>query len=233
MMTLRKSSERGLSDLGWLKSLHTFSFGEYFEDAQMGFSDLRVINEDRIQGGTGFQTHGHRDMEIISYVLEGALEHKDSIGTRAVILPGEVQRMSAGTGVRHSEQNHLKDKETHFFQIWVLPNANGLKPGYAQKDFSKELALGKLFLVASQDGKEGSISLNQDVQLYLAKPKPGEKLDFPIASNRKGWLQLVQGELRVNGGKVQTGDGLAVSGETALKAVVEKDSHLLYFNLPD
>lgn len=233
MMTLRKSSERGLSDLGWLKSLHTFSFGEYFEDAQMGFSDLRVINEDRIQGGTGFQTHGHRDMEIISYVLEGALEHKDSMGTSAVILPGEVQRMSAGTGVRHSEQNHLKDKETHFFQIWVLPNANGLKPGYAQKDFSKELALGKLFLAASQGGKEGSISLNQDANLYLAKPKTGETLDLPIAGNRKGWLQLVQGELTVNGQQVQTGDGLAMSGEASVKVQVEKDSHLLYFNLPD
>jgi len=232
MLTLRKSGERGVSDLGWLKSRHTFSFGEYFDDAQMGFGDLRVINEDRIEGGTGFPTHGHRDMEIISYVLNGALDHKDSMGTAATILPGEVQRMSAGTGVRHSEHNHLKDLETHFFQIWILPDSDNLKPSYAQKDFSKELAKGKLFLAASKDGREGSITLNQDANLYLARLKAGEKLDLPIHWDRKAWLQLASGELTVNSLKLSEGDGLAIHEEGAVHAQVEKDSHFLYFNLP-
>jgi len=231
-MTLWKSGERGLSDLGWLKSRHSFSFGEYFDEARMGFGDLRVINEDRIQGGTGFSTHGHRDMEIISYVLKGALDHKDSMGTAATILPGEVQRMSAGTGVRHSEHNHLKDEETHFFQIWILPDADNLKPGYAQKDFSKQLEKGKPFLAASKDGREGSITLNQDANLYLARPVAGEKLDLPLHWDRKGWLQLASGELIVNGQKLDEGDGLAISEESAVKVEAVKDSHFLYFNLP-
>ena len=231
-MTLRKSRERGLGDLGWLKSRHTFSFGEYYDEKEMGFGDLRVINEDRIQGGTGFPTHGHRDMEIISYVLSGALDHKDSMGTAATILPGEVQRMSAGTGVRHSEHNHLKDKETHFFQIWILPDADNLKPGYAQKDFSKELGAGKLFLAASKDGREGSITLNQDANLYLARPSAGGKFDLPMHWDRKAWLQLASGELTVNGQKVDEGDGLAIIEEGAVKVEVVKDSHFLYFNLP-
>ncbi len=232
MMTLRKSSERGLSDLGWLKSRHSFSFGEYFDDAQMGFGDLRVINEDRIQGGTGFSTHGHRDMEIISYVLSGALDHKDSMGTASTILPGEVQRMSAGTGVRHSEHNHLKDQETHFFQIWILPEEDNMKPGYAQKDFSKELGQGKLFLAASKDGREGSITLNQDANFYLGQLKAGEKADLPMHWDRKGWLQLASGELEVNGLRLSEGDGLAISEEGAVNIQVLKDSHFLYFNLP-
>jgi redox-sensitive bicupin YhaK (pirin superfamily) len=232
MMTLWKSGERGLSDLGWLKSRHSFSFGEYFDEARMGFGDLRVINEDRIQGGTGFSTHGHRDMEIISYVLKGALDHKDSMGTAATILPGEVQRMSAGMGVRHSEHNHLKDGETHFFQIWILPDADNLKPGYAQKDFSKQLEQGKLFLAASKDGREGSITLNQDANLYLARPGAGEKLDLPLHWDRKGWLQLASGELTVNGQKLAEGDGMAISEESAVKVQAVEDSHFLYFNLP-
>lgn len=232
MLTLRKSAERGSTSLGWLQSLHTFSFGDYFDEAEMGFGDLRVINEDRIQGGTGFSTHGHRDMEIISYVLTGALEHKDSMGTSATILPGEVQRMSAGTGVRHSEHNHLKDEETHFFQIWVLPDKDGLKPGYAQKDFSRELGQGGLFLALSKDRREGSLTMNQDADLYLAKPKAGEKLDLPVHRDRKGWLQLASGELTVNGRKLEAGDGLAISEESAVKVEAVRDSHFLYFNLP-
>jgi hypothetical protein len=232
MMTLRKSGDRGLSDLGWLHSQHTFSFSDYYEEAQMGFGDLRVINEDRIQGGTGFGTHGHRDMEIISYVLSGALDHKDSMGTAATILPGEVQGMSAGTGVRHSEQNHEKDKETHFFQIWILPEKEGLKPGYAQKDFSKELASGKLFLAASQNGKEDSITLNQDVRFYLAKMGAGEKVKLPLPKGRKGWLQLASGELLVGPHKLSAGDGLALSKEESPEAKIGKDAHFLFFDLP-
>lgn len=231
-MTLRRSADRGHSDLGWLNSRHTFSFSDYHDEAHMGFGVLRVINEDRIQGGTGFSTHGHRDMEIISYVLSGALEHKDSMGTAATILPGEVQRMSAGTGVRHSEQNHLKDKETHFFQIWILPEADSLKPSYAQKDFSKELASGKLFLAASRDGREGSITLNQDAQLYLAKMDKGASLTLPIQKDRKGWLQLASGELEVGGYKLSPGDGLAVWDESSLGVKIETNAHFLYFNLP-
>ncbi len=232
MITVRSSRERFLTEIGWLKSLHTFSFGEHQDTNHMGFSDLRVINEDRIQGGTGFSTHGHKDMEIISYVLSGALEHKDSMGTAAVILPGEVQRMSAGTGVRHSEQNHLKDQETHFFQIWVLPEANGLKPGYAQKDFSRQLDEGKLFLVLSKEGREGSLTMNQDVDLYLAKPQEGTRLDISLRQGRKGWLQLAAGQLSLNGQKVDQGDGVAISGENQLRIEVEKNSHLLFFDLP-
>jgi hypothetical protein len=232
MITLRSSQERFLTEIGWLKSLHTFSFGEHQDPNHMGFSDLRVINEDRIQGGTGFSTHGHKDMEIISYVLSGALEHKDSMGTAATILPGEVQRMSAGTGVRHSEQNHLKDKETHFFQIWVLPEANGLKPGYAQKDFSEQLKGGQLFLAASKDGRDGSITLNQDVDLYIAKPKPGTRLDLTLRQGRKGWLQMASGQLSLNDKKVTRGDGAAISDEAKLRIEIENDSHFLFFDLP-
>jgi len=232
MITVRTAQERFLTEIGWLKSFHTFSFGEYQDPNHMGFSDLRVINEDRIQGGTGFSAHGHRDMEIISYVLSGALEHKDSMGTAATILPGEVQRMSAGTGVRHSEQNHLKDKETHFFQIWVLPKANGLTPGYAQKDFSKQLAEGKLFLALSQDGRDGSITMNQDVDLYLAKPTEGTRLNLSLRAGRKGWLQLASGELTLNGQKISRGDGAAIDGETQLTVETIKNAHFLFFDLP-
>ena len=232
MITLRPSKERMLTEIGWLKSLHTFSFGEHYDPNHMGFSVLRVINEDRIQGGTGFSTHGHRDMEIISYVLNGALEHKDSMGTASTILPGEVQRMSSGTGVRHSEQNHLKDKETHFFQIWVLPGSEGLKPGYAQKDFSRQLNEGKLFLALSRDGREGSVTMNQDVDLYLAKPKEGTRLDLSLRPGRKGWLQLASGQLSLNGQPISRGDGEAISDEAQLRVEVQKDAHLLFFDLP-
>jgi hypothetical protein len=215
-----------------LKSLHTFSFGEHYDPEHMGFSVLRVINEDRIQGGTGFSTHGHRDMEIISYVLDGALEHKDSMGTSTIILPGEVQRMSAGTGVRHSEQNQLKDKETHFFQIWVLPESEGLKPGYAQKDFSRRLNEGKLFLALSKDGREGSVTMNQDVNLYLAKTKEGTKMDLTLRRGRKGWLQLASGQLSLNDQTVSRGDGAAISDENQLRIEIEEDAHFLFFDLP-
>jgi redox-sensitive bicupin YhaK (pirin superfamily) len=232
MLTLRGSKDRGLADMGWLKSRHTFSFGQYYDEGQMGFSVLRVINEDRVQGGTGFSTHGHQDMEIISYVLNGALLHKDSMGTKATILPGEVQRMSAGTGVRHSEHNHLTDIETHFFQIWILPEADGLKPGYAQKDFTKQLLKGDLFLAVSHDGRDGSITMNQDANLYLAQPKAGSKLALPLPRGRKGWLQMASGELKVGSQKMSAGDGLAIADEKQLEAQVEMDSHFLFFDLP-
>jgi redox-sensitive bicupin YhaK (pirin superfamily) len=233
MLTLRRSNDRGLAELGWLKSRHSFSFGHYYDEKHSGFSVLLVINEDRILGGTGFPTHGHQNMEIISYVLSGALLHKDSMGTEAVILPGEVQRMSAGTGVKHSEYNKLKDKETHFFQIWILPEAEGLKPGYAQKDFSKQLAKGDLFLVVSHDGREGSLTMNQDANLYLAKPKAGTSLKLPLAKGRKSWLQLAEGGLKVGNQKLSAGDGLAIENEKQLDVVVEKDAHFLFFDLPE
>jgi len=232
MRTLKRSADRGLTDIGWLKSRHSFSFGEYFDESEMGFGVLRVINEDRIQGGTGFPTHGHRDMEIISYVLSGALEHKDSMGTASTILPGEVQRMSAGSGVRHSEQNHLPDQETHFFQIWLLPEAQGLKPGYAQKVFSKEISRGTLFLAASRDGRDGSITLNQNADLYLAKPRAGTSFELPFDRGGKGWLQLASGELQVGDHLLKDGDGLSFSGERPPLVQARKDSHLLYFDLP-
>jgi redox-sensitive bicupin YhaK (pirin superfamily) len=232
MQTFKPSANRGLTDIGWLKSRHSFSFGEYFDESQMGFSVLRVINEDRIQGGTGFPTHGHGDMEIISYVLSGALDHKDSMGTASTILPGEVQRMSAGSGVRHSEQNHLPDQETHFFQIWILPEAEGVKPSYAQKDFSKEISGGKLFLAASRDGRGGSITINQNADLYLAKPQAGASIELPFNRGGKGWLQLASGELKVGNQLLKDGDGLSFSGERPPLVQVLKDSHLLYFDLP-
>lgn len=231
MMLLRPSDKRGLTHLEWLKSRHSFSFGEYFDKAQMGFGDLRVINEDRIKGGSGFHTHDHRDMEILSYVIAGALDHKDSMGTATTILPGEVQRMSAGTGIKHSEHNHLKDQETHFFQVWIMPEEDGLKPGYAQKDFSKELAAGKLFLAASKDGREGSLTLNQDASFYLARPKAGTEMGMKLHWDRKGWLQLAAGELKVGDQKLSEGDGLAIWEENEFSIQVVKDSHFLYFDL--
>lgn len=232
MITVRKANQRGQANHGWLKSNHTFSFADYYDPNQMGYSVLRVINEDRIDGGTGFSTHGHKDMEIISYVIDGALEHKDSMGTNAVIKPGEVQRMSAGTGVRHSEHNHLKDKQTHFLQIWIQPEAQGIAPGYDQKSFDNDFGCSDVVLVASRNGKNGSITINQDVDMYVARAQDaGEKVlkTFP---HRHTWVQVVKGEVKVDGVLMTDGDGAAIDEVSALKLEWSKNSEFLVFDLP-
>lgn len=231
MFQIRKSQDRGLSDHGWLKSRHTFSFAEYRDPMQMGFRALRVINEDRIDGGTGFPTHAHRDMEIISYVIEGGLEHQDSMENKTVILPGEVQRMSAGTGVKHSEYNSFKDRTSHFLQIWILPNKLGLKPGYGQKSFEKELGHKKLVLVVSNTGREGSIEIAQDADLYLSKMERGDTNHFEVREGRNVWIQMIRGELEVNGTRISSGDGLSTSQAQELKLIANDNSEIMIFDL--
>src|SRR4051794_30022241 len=199
MITVRPSDERGVANLGWLDSRHTFSFGHYFDPQQMGFGPLRVINEDRVRPGAGFDSHGHRDMEIISYVLEGALEHKDSIGTGSVIRPGDVQVMSAGTGIRHSEFNHSRSEPVHFLQIWITPDRDGLAPRYDQKTFTQSEKRGQLRLIGSPDGRDGSILVHQDVKIYDTVLDHGEFIERPLKTDRKSWIQVVRGSVEVNG----------------------------------
>lgn len=230
MLTVRKSEERGSGFHGWLKSRHTFSFAEYYDPKQMGYRALRVINEDRIAGGTGFGSHPHRDMEIISYVIKGALEHKDSMGNATVIRPGEVQRMSAGTGVVHSEKN-AADEETHFFQIWILPDKAGHAPGYGQKSFEKDLNEKKLVLVVSKEGREGSITMNQDADVYVSRLKANEEFDFNIREGRHVWIQVIKGSVEVNGAELRNGDGLAIDDIDSLEVSASQDSELLLFDL--
>ncbi|OYZ11263.1 MAG: quercetin 2,3-dioxygenase [Bdellovibrio sp. 28-41-41] len=231
MITVRKSNDRGLAEHGWLKSRHTFSFAEYYDPEFMGFGSLRVINEDRIQGGTGFGTHPHKDMEIISYVISGALQHKDSMGNVAVIKPGEIQRMSAGTGVAHSEYNDEKSKETHFFQIWISPDHRGGKPGYGQKSFEKELTTQKIVHVISKDGRDGSISINQDANMYISRLKKSEALDYKLNKGRKLWIQLIKGTVKVNDNEIETGDAIAAIDIGTVKIEVKDDSEMIIFDL--
>ena len=233
MMTIRHAGERGTANLGWLDSRHTFSFGHYYDPDHMGFGPLRVINEDRVRPGAGFDTHGHRDMEIISYVLEGALEHKDSIGTGSVIRPGDVQVMSAGTGIRHSEFNHSKNEPVHFLQIWVLPDREGLSPRYDQKTFADAEKRGRLRLVGSPDGRDGSIVIHQDAKIFAALLNSGDEVTHVLQPGRKGWVQIVRGAVEVNGEPLRAGDGVAVENEPAL-AVSSRadDSEILVFDLP-
>lgn len=231
MLTIRRSNDRGLAEHGWLKSRHTFSFAEYYDPQHMGLGPLRVINEDRIQAGTGFGTHPHKDMEIISYVVSGGLSHKDSMGNVAVILPGDVQRMSAGTGVAHSEYNEKTDQETHFFQIWIMPDKRGVTPGYGQKSFLKELETQKLTHVISRDGKNGSISIHQDADMYIAKLKKSEDLDFNLPSERRLWIQLIKGEVTVNGEKIQTGDAVSTQDVATATIKASEDSEMIIFEL--
>lgn len=232
MIYVRKSDERGNADHGWLKSKHTFSFADYHDQNHMGFGPLRVINEDRIEGGTGFGTHGHRDMEIISYVIEGELRHTDSMGNATAIKPGEVQRMSAGTGVRHSEMNALKDKITHFFQIWILPEKEGIQPGYDQKDFSHGFGCSDLILVASKQGRDGSVTLNQDVDMYIAKAQDeGEKLHKTF-SHRHLWVQVIQGEVSVGETRLTTGDGAGLEKVEAIQLRWKKGTQFIFFDMP-
>ncbi|MFS4459163.1 pirin family protein [Bdellovibrio sp. HCB2-146] len=232
MLTIRKSNDRGLAEHGWLKSRHTFSFAEYYDPQHMGFGPLRVINEDRISGGTGFDTHPHRDMEIISYVISGALRHKDSMGNVALIKPGEVQRMSAGTGVFHSEYNEMQGEETHFFQIWIMPNKRGVAPGYGQKSFEKELDSQKLVHVISPDGKDGSIGIHQDADMYISRLKNSESLTFNLPEQRKLWIQLVKGSVTVNGEKIETGDAIAAQDIGKADITASADSEMILFELP-
>lgn len=231
MLQLRKSQDRGIADHGWLKSKHTFSFADYYDPEQMGFRSLRVINEDRIEGGTGFGAHPHQSMEIISYVVKGALEHKDSMGTKAIIKPGEVQRMSAGTGVVHSEYNANPDDETHFFQIWIQPKTRGGNPGYGQKSFESDLNSKKLVLVMSEDGRDGSISIKQDADMYISRLNAGDDLEFKLRPTRGAWAQVVSGNLTVNGKDLTTGDALSFQDEELLKFKANDQSEFILFDL--
>lgn len=231
MLTIRKADQRGHGDHGWLNSWHTFSFANYYDPQHMGFRALRVINEDRVQPAEGFPTHPHHDMEIITYVLEGALEHKDSMGNGSVIVPGEVQRMSAGTGITHSEFNHSRSKLVHFLQIWILPDKDGVKPGYEQKFYPDEEKRGKWRLIASADGRDNSVTINQDVNLYAALLDTGEEIVQVIAQNRHAWLQVARGQVVVNGRKLAHGDGLAVSNEERLSVSGDGPAEVLLFDL--
>jgi len=215
MIEPRLSKDRGYADHGWLKAKHSFSFGDYYDPEHMGFRSLRVINEDRVAAGEGFPTHGHRDMEIVTYVLEGALEHKDSMGNGSVIRPGDVQYMSAGSGVTHSEFNHSKQDSVHLLQIWLLPNAAKLPPRYDQKSFASELS-GRLRLIASPDGAEGSVAIRQDARIYAARLDEGKTVAATLAPGRHAWVQVALGELEVNGRTLSAGDGARISEETAL-----------------
>jgi quercetin 2,3-dioxygenase len=232
MIRIRKSDARGHADFGWLDSRHTFSFGDYYDPQHMGFGTLRVINEDHVQPGKGFGTHPHRDMEIISYVLEGALEHKDSIGTGSVIRPGDVQRMSAGTGVLHSEFNHSKTDPVHFLQIWIIPERQGIAPGYEQKRFEDQEKAGRLRVLASPDGREGSLRIHQDAALFAARLSEGEKVEHTLGNGRSGWVQVARGAIRINGQALTQGDGAAISDEQRLELIgAARGSELLLFDL--
>jgi redox-sensitive bicupin YhaK (pirin superfamily) len=233
MFTVRKAEARGRADFGWLDSRHSFSFGHYHDPAQMGFGPLRVINDDRVAPGAGFPTHPHSDMEIISYVLDGALAHKDSLGTGSVIRPGDVQRMSAGTGIRHSEFNASKTEPVHFLQIWIVPERKGLKPSYEQKTFPAQDKRGRLRLVGSRDGREGSVTIHRDVDLYAALLKEGDAaVSHRISNGRAGWVQVAQGTVTVNGEELRAGDGLAVEEPGELELIgTSREADVLLFDL--
>jgi len=231
MITILPADERGHTNLGWLDSYHTFSFGDYHDPKHMGFSDLRVINEDRVKPGKGFGTHGHRDMEILSLVLEGALEHKDSMGTGSTIRPGDVQRMSAGTGVTHSEFNPSKDAPVHFLQIWILPERAGLRPEYEQKRFPEAERRGRLRLIASRDGREGSVTIHQDASVYVASLDAGQRVEHRPAAGRSAWVQVARGSLKLNGKALEAGDGAAIAGEAEITIAALEPSELLLFDL--
>ena len=232
MITLRKSSDRGHFDHGWLNTYHTFSFADYYDPDWMGFRTLRVINEDFVQPSEGFPTHAHRDMEILTFILEGALQHKDSMGTGSVIVPGDVQRMSAGKGVTHSEFNHSKTEPVHLLQIWILPERKGIEPGYEQKAFKEEEKKGRFRLIASHDGRDGSVTIHQDTDLHATILKPAEKVKHALKPGRYAWVQVARGEIELNGKILQAGDGAAVSDENSVQITGKKESEVLLFDLP-
>jgi quercetin 2,3-dioxygenase len=231
MITIRPANERGGGDHGWLDTRHTFSFSDYYDPRHMGFRALRVINEDRVAPGRGFGTHGHRDMEILSYVVRGGLAHRDSTGNAEVLRPHEWQRMTAGTGVRHSEMNASRTEPVHFYQIWILPESESLRPEYEQKLFAPEEKAGKLRLVASRDGREGSLKIHQDVSVYNAMLKGGEEVEHRLAEGRHAWLQVVKGAVELNGTRLGAGDGAAVSDETLLAISAVEEAEVILFDL--
>lgn len=231
MMTIRKAADRGHANHGWLDSHHTFSFADYYDPDHMGFRALRVINDDRVKGGQGFGAHPHRDMEIISYVLEGGLAHKDSTGTDGVIRPGDVQRMSAGTGVVHSEYNASKTDTVHFLQIWLLPEKRGIQPGYEQKTFGETDKRGKLRLVASRDASDGSLAIHTDARVYAGLFDKGESAKLELAPGRHAWLQVARGKVKVNGAELSDGDGVAVSDERTVSIEGVADGEVVAFDL--
>jgi redox-sensitive bicupin YhaK (pirin superfamily) len=231
MLTLRKGPDRGYADHGWLKSFHSFSFADYFDKAHMGVGNLRVINEDRIAPGTGFGTHSHRDMEIVSYVLDGALGHKDNIGNGASIVPGEVQRMSAGTGISHSEFNHAADKTTHFLQIWLLPDRAGITPGYEQKAFADADKRGRLRLVASRDGRHGSVTVHADASMYAGLFDGAERAELALDPKRLAYVQLVRGAASINGHTLEAGDAARLDGESQLVVDRGRGAEVIVFDL--
>jgi len=232
MIQVRKSEDRGHANHGWLDSFHSFSFADYHDPAHVQFSVLRVINEDRVAPGAGFPTHGHRDMEIVSYVLEGALEHKDSLGTGSVIRPGDVQRMSAGTGVRHSEFNASTSELVHFLQIWILPKANGITPGYEQKHFAPEVLDGRLRVIASPDGHDGSVTIHQDALLYATRLNGKQQLEYRIAPGRKAYAHVARGSCTLNGVTLTSGDGAKLENEPETLLSSGRSAEILLFDLP-
>jgi redox-sensitive bicupin YhaK (pirin superfamily) len=231
MITVRSADKRGRTDWGWLDSRHTFSFGDYHDPAHMGFRTLRVINDDRVKAGAGFGTHGHRDMEILSYVLEGVLEHRDSSGGGGVIRPGEIQFMRAGTGVTHSEHNHSKVDPVHFLQIWIVPDERGLKPTYGQQTVDREKASKAFVLLASRGGRDGSLDVHQDVDLWVSSLDAGEHRELRLRPSRHAWVHVARGAVSVNGTKLGEGDGAAVSGEDRLEFQGEGPAEILVFDL--
>ena len=231
MITVRPSNQRGGGDYGWLKTRHTFSFSDYNDQKWMGFRSLRVINEDWVAPGGGFPTHPHRDMEIITYVLSGKLEHKDSLGTGSVILPGDGQKMSAGRGIRHSEANPSTKDAVHLLQIWILPDKQGHEPGYEQRAFPEAEKQGKFRLVASNDGAEGSVKINQDAILFVTLLASGEEVTKALAAKRHAWVQVAKGDVELNGKKLQQGDGAAISDETKLTIKADNQAEVLLFDL--
>lgn len=231
MITIRPANERGRSDIDWLDSRHTFSFSDYYDPRHMGFRALRVINDDRVFPSSGFGTHSHKDMEIISYVLEGELGHRDSLGNGSTIRPGEVQRMSAGSGVQHSEWNHSKTESVHFLQLWIKPELSGIKPGYEQLAFEPQELRGRLRLVASRDGRNGSVTIHQDAELYATKLSAGESVAHELAPGRHAWVHIARGTVTLNGNRLGEGDGASLTDETRLELAGLGDAEVLVFDL--
>ena len=231
MITLRPSDQRGGADHGWLKTRHSFSFNTYHDPNHMHFRALRVINEDWVAPGQGFGTHPHDNMEIITYVLQGALEHKDSLGTGSIIRPGDAQRMSAGTGIRHSEYNASKTDQVHMLQIWIMPNQRNVTPGYEQKTFPAAEKAGKLRVIAAPDGRDGAVTIHADTNLYVSTLKSGEKVQHPLAAGRAAWLQVAKGEVQLNGNKLKQGDGASITDEPQLEISATTNAEILLFDL--
>jgi len=232
MIEIRRGAERGHAERGWLRSYHSFSFADYHDPAHMGFGALRVINEDWIQPGSGFGTHGHRDMEILTYILEGALAHQDSMGNGSTIVPGDVQRMSAGRGVQHSEFNHERDRVTHLLQIWIEPDVRGIEPGYEQKHFDAAAKRGRLLLIASPEGAEGSVRLHQDARVYCALLDGAQRAALRLGAGRRAYVHVARGSVRVNGERLEAGDALKAAGEDEIRLEQGRSAEALLFDLP-